>query len=82
MLVDSEWSHNISMTDCQLTQQELETISGSMGKGSIPMPLTEPVPFEKMFGGCRMPHPINMNRDKEIKRLRKIVRRLRKRNKG
>jgi hypothetical protein len=56
------------MIDFQLTPQELDA-------------LLEPIPLGQ-FGVCRMPKPINIKRGKEIKRLRKIIRRLRKQNKG
>ncbi len=68
------------MIDFQLSPQELETISGS--KEFDPRVLMTPVPPDQMGPFGRLgPLPINTNRDKQIKRLRKIIRRLRKRNK-
>ena len=69
------------MIDFQLTPQELETISGL--KEFDPRFLITPVPPDQMGPfGCLGLLPINTNRDKQIKRMGKIICRLSKRNKA
>jgi hypothetical protein len=53
-----------------------------MGKASIIMPLPRAAFPEITSKGCRTFFPLENKKDEEIKRLRKIIRRLRKQNKG
>ena len=77
LFVDTESvQYNASM-DCQLSHYELGTICGSTKYD--PNVLITPVhPDDLETFGCLGPSPFTERREKEIKRLRKLVRKLRK----